>query len=58
MHGYSGTRSHLEVAKISSYSIAKLSKDENVNVDILDKICTADVSDIIEIMPDEKTKDN
>lgn len=42
-----------EQAHISSTSIAKLSKNENVNTDILLKICTAlkcDVSDIMEIV--------
>jgi putative transcriptional regulator len=44
-------------AKISSSSIAKLSKGENVNTDILVKICKAlncDVSDIMEILPDQE----
>lgn len=39
-------------AKISSTSVAKLSKNENVNTDILLKICIAlncDISDIMEI---------
>ncbi|MPM15886.1 hypothetical protein SDC9_62260 [bioreactor metagenome] len=43
-------------AKLSSSSIAKLSKGENVNTNILVKICEAlecDVSDIMEILPDE-----
>ena len=45
------------VAKLSSSSVAKLSKGENVNTDILVRICTAlecDVSDIMEIVPDKK----
>lgn len=44
-------------AKISSSSVAKLSKGENVNTDILVKICKAlscDISDIMEILTDEK----
>jgi DNA-binding Xre family transcriptional regulator len=44
-------------AKLSSSSVAKLSKGENVNTDILVKICKAlncDVSDIMEILPDEE----
>ena len=44
-------------AKISSSSIAQLSKGENVNTDILVKICKAlncDVSDIMEILPDQE----
>ena len=42
-----------ERAGISSASIAKLGRNENVNTDILLKICTAldcDVSDIMEIV--------
>jgi DNA-binding Xre family transcriptional regulator len=45
-----------EAAKISSSSVAKLSKGENVNTDILVKICKAlecDVADIMEILPDD-----
>lgn len=44
-------------AKLSSSSIAKLSKGENVNTNILVKICKAldcDVSDIMEILPDNE----
>lgn len=46
------------MAGISSASIAKLGKGENVNTDILVKICNAlncDVSDIMEIIADEAT---
>lgn len=42
-------------AGISSASITKLGKNENVNTDILIKICTAlrcDISDIMEITSD------
>lgn len=42
-------------AEISSTSIAKLSKNENVNTDILRKICNAlqcDISDIMEMVED------
>ena len=42
-------------AEISSTSIAKLAKNENVNTEILRKICTAlqcDVSDIMEVVED------
>jgi DNA-binding Xre family transcriptional regulator len=44
-------------AKISSSSVAKLSKGENVNTDILVKICKAldcDVSDIMEIVSSDE----
>ena len=40
------------LAKLSSASIAKLTKNENVTTDILVKICSAlecDISDIVEI---------
>ncbi len=40
------------MAGVSSASITKLGKNENVNTEILDKICVAlecDVSDIMEI---------
>lgn len=42
-------------AGISTTSIAKLSKNENVNTEIIRKICTAlkcDVSDIMEMVED------
>jgi DNA-binding Xre family transcriptional regulator len=47
------------VAKISSSTIAKLTKGSNVNTDILVKICGAlncGVSDIMEIIPDSESK--
>ena len=43
-------------AGISNASIAKLGRNENVNTDILLKICVAlgcDVADILEIVSDE-----
>ena len=43
-------------ARISSASIAKLRRNENVNTDILLKICCAlncDVSDIMEVILEE-----
>lgn len=45
-----------ELAGVSTSSLAKLGKGENVNTDILIKICRAlecSVDDIMEIMPDE-----
>ena len=45
------------LAHVSPTSIAKLSKGENVNTDILVRICCSldcDVSDIMEIVPDDK----
>lgn len=44
------------LAGISASSITKLGKNENVNMDIIEKICIAmkcDVSDILEITDDE-----
>lgn len=43
------------VASISSASITKLGKNENVNTEILQKICKAlncDISDIMEMIDD------
>lgn len=43
-------------ANISSASVAKLGKNENVNTDILLKICNAlhcDISDIMEVEPED-----
>jgi DNA-binding Xre family transcriptional regulator len=43
-------------ANLSSATISKLNRGENVNTDILVRICKAlscDVSDIMEILPDD-----
>lgn len=45
-----------EMASLSSSSIAKLAKNENVSLDVLVRICTAlnvDFGDIMELVPDE-----
>lgn len=45
-----------QIAGISASSITKLGKNENVNTEILVRICKAldcDVSDIMEITPDD-----
>ena len=45
------------LAHISSGSLAKLGKDENVSMDILQRICLAlkcDISDIVEMVPDSE----
>lgn len=47
-----------EISGVSSTSIAKMGRNENVNTDILVKICEAlecDISDIAEVVNDEKT---
>lgn len=44
------------VAGISSVTLAKLGKNENVNITIIDRICTAlncPIQDVVEILPDE-----
>lgn len=44
-------------ADISGYTIAKMSKGENVTTDVLVKICEAldcKIEDIMEVIPDEK----
>ena len=46
-----------KLAGISSGSLAKLGKDENVSMDILQKLCKAlecNIGDIMEFVDDEK----
>lgn len=46
-----------ELAGISSTSVTKLAKNQNVNTMIIDKVCRAlncDVADIMEFVPNEK----
>lgn len=48
-----------QLAGVSSASITKLGKNENVNTEIIAKICTAlkcDVSDIMEVVSDTNKK--
>lgn len=48
-----------EISSVSSASITKLGKNENVNTEIIDKICVAlkcDVSDIMEITEENQRK--
>ncbi len=50
-----------QLAGISSASITKLAKNENVNTEIIEKICVAlqcDVSDIMEMTEDRRTGSN
>lgn len=45
-----------KAADISNYTITKMSKGENVTVEILGRICTAlscNIDDIIEFVPDK-----
>lgn len=51
----------LEASKISTVSMAKLGKNQNVTTDVLLKICTAlhcDISDIMEVVEDEDLKND
>jgi DNA-binding Xre family transcriptional regulator len=46
------------LAGISSYTVNKLSRGDNVTTDILQKICKAlecDIGDIMEILPDKES---
>lgn len=48
-----------KLARISSASITKLGKNENVNTEIIEKICIAlkcDVCDIMEMADERKNK--
>jgi DNA-binding Xre family transcriptional regulator len=48
-----------EMAKLSPTTMAKLGKGENVNTDVLLRICNAlevDISDIMEVVPDKKAE--
>jgi DNA-binding Xre family transcriptional regulator len=52
-----------EKAGISTFSMGKLAKDQNMNMDILVKICgvlNCTIDDIVELIPDdnENTKAN
>ena len=47
----------LAAAGISQSSLSKMTKNENVNMDIVVKVCKAlncDICDIVEIVPDDK----
>ena len=49
-------KDHQKAAGISATSITKLGKNENVNTEIIEKICTAlhcDVCDIMEMIDDQ-----
>ena len=49
-----------EVSKISTASMAKLGKGENITTDVLLRICEAlncNINEIIETLPDEPSKD-
>ena len=44
---------------VSTTTMSRLSKDENVSMDVIEKICTVlkcDIGDIMEFVPDRKDK--
>lgn len=48
-----------KMASISTTSVTKLANDQNVNTEILEKICDAlecDISDIVEVIPKNTDK--
>lgn len=48
-----------KAASVSNYTITKLTKGENVNVNVLARICAAlncTMDDIMEVIPDDDTK--
>ena len=50
-----------EMANISSTSVAKMGRNENINTEIIVKICEAlkcDISDIAEICDDQESRGN
>ena len=47
------------LAGVSSYTISKLNRGDNVTTDVLQKICKAlecNIGDIMDVLPDEPTK--
>lgn len=49
-------RDLIEVAGISSYTINKLNRGDNVTTEVLEKICHAlgcNIGDIMDVLPDE-----
>lgn len=50
-----------ELSGISTASMAKLGKGDNITTDVFLRICTAlncQISDILKTLPDEETKNN
>jgi DNA-binding Xre family transcriptional regulator len=49
----------VKMAGVSTYTVNKLNKGENVTTDVLQKICRAlecNIGDIMEMVPDEEVK--
>jgi DNA-binding Xre family transcriptional regulator len=55
-------KTELQVAaRISTTSMSKLSKGENIQTDVLVKICKAldcNITDIMDLLPDDKSNDD
>ncbi|MBS4054025.1 MAG: helix-turn-helix transcriptional regulator [Thermaerobacter sp.] len=50
-----------QLSGVSSATISKLGRDENVNTEILQKICTAlncDICDVMEFLPNTDKEEN
>lgn len=50
-----------QIAGICTTSVAKLGKNQNVNTEILEKICDAlncDISDIVEVIHEEQSEES
>lgn len=50
-----------QLSGVSSATISKLGRDENVNTEILQKICTAlncDICDVMEFVPNTDKEEN
>jgi len=50
-----------KLSGVSSATISKLGRDENVNTEILQKICTAlncDICDVMEFLPNTDKEEN
>jgi len=50
----------IKVADISTTTLAKLSKNQSVSMDVMARICKAlscDIGDVMEMLPDEDNED-
>jgi DNA-binding Xre family transcriptional regulator len=50
----------ITLAGVSSYTISKLNRGDNITTDVLQRICKGlecDLSDIMELVPDESGED-
>lgn len=50
----------LQIADISTTTLAKLSKDQPVSMDVMTRLCAAlncDIGDVMEMIPDESSSE-